>query len=536
MPLAKIHNVGRVGIIQDIPPHELPPEAWTNGLNVRMYDGAVWKSFGNIKIADPPLGTPYFLVPAFTAAGNQLFAYAGTTDIWATDGVTHAEITRISGDYTGAVTDLWNGGAQGQVAIFNNGINVPQAWILPDLGTKLVDLANWPANVTAKVIRPFGRFLVAYDVTKAGVRSPQLIKWSNRAEPGAVPTSWDETDPTERAGEWPLSDTDGAIIDALTLGRVNWVYKEDEIHSMEEIGGNFVFRFSQQKFSQVGLLAQRCVKAYQKGDKLVHVLMSPEDILWHDGFQMDSLLDKKMRRWYKGRIDPSKAKLSFLAPNYAEDEMWAGITEAGQEYPNLALIINMKDGTTTIRDLPNVSHIAWAAFDPDAGSTTFDEQLTSFDQMVGQFGQRTFSPGRRRLLMVVPSVPKFLLADQDFTDDGAHFSAFIERTGLAVAETDRFGQPKVDIESIKLVTEVWPRVRVLNGDTINVYVGTQEKLEGPITWSPAMPFNPTTMDKVDVDPPLAGRYIAVRFESPAANNVLWKLDGYDLNVSIIGRY
>ncbi len=541
MSRVKFHNAGAIGIIQDIPAHELPPEAWTSGINVRMFDRFVQKSFGHEKVLDPPSIVAYSLVPSFTIAGNQMFAYPGLAAVFATDGTTHADITRVSGAYTGAKDDLWNGGSLGNIVLLNNGKDVPQIWNTPSLGTKLIDLPNWPANTTAKVIRVFRRFLVAFDVTKSGTRQAQLVKWSSRADLGQVPSTWDEADPTNRAGEWPLIDTDGAIIDALPLGGVNFVYKEDAIHTMEEIGGNFVFRFAK-KFGQVGLLAQRCVKEYQKGDRHIHVLMTSEDVVQHDGFQMSSLLDDKMRRFYKGRIDPDKSHRAFLSPNYADDEMWVGIIEAGEEYVNLILIINMKDGTLTLRDAPKISHMAWAALDPNAASTTFDSQVQAFDETVGQFGQRNFTPGRKRLIMVDPDEagsgadPSFYLTDQSFTFDTVNFEASIERTGLAIVGQDRLGNPKVDTESIKLVTEVWPRVQVQNGDSIDVYVGKQDKVNGPVTWSPAMPFNPATDDKVDVDPPIEGRFIAVRFASPASSAVNWKLAGYDLEMHVIGKF
>jgi len=534
----KFHNVGAIGILQDVPAYDLPPEAWSDGLNVRAHDGAMWKSLGHEKIMDPPSIQTFALFPAFTASGAQLFAYPGLTDIYATDGTTHTEISRtVGGDYTGTVDDLWNGGLLGNILILNNGEDVPQAWISPALGTPLVDLANWPASTEAEIIRPFRRFLIAYDVTKSSIRNTQLVKWSERADIGAVPSSWDETDPTTRAGEWPLLDTDSAIIDSLALGNINFVYKEDEIQSMEEVGGNFVFRFKQ-AFGQVGLLAQRCVKEYQKADRHVHVLMTPEDIVEHDGFQMRSLLDDRMRRWYQGRVDPTKAERSFLALHPRENEVWAAITEAGQEYPNLVLIINMKDATHTIREVPNISDIALAEFDPNAASLTFDAQTIDFDLMVGQFGQRQGLPGSKRLIMVDPSSgdPSFYLADSTFSFAGANFRAFVERTGLAIIGQDRQGRPKVDTEVLKLVTEVWPRMRVQNGTSVNIFVGSQDVPEAPISWSAAFPFDPTVDQKIDVDPPVEGRYIAIKFETPSSSAISWKLDGYDLELASLGKY
>jgi len=83
MPRVKFHNSGRIGILQDIPAYDLPPEAWSDGLNVRMFDGAVWKSFGHTKVMDPPTVQPFALFPAFSASGAQLFAYTGTADVMA---------------------------------------------------------------------------------------------------------------------------------------------------------------------------------------------------------------------------------------------------------------------------------------------------------------------------------------------------------------------------------------------------------------------------------------------------------------------
>lgn len=538
MARVKFHNAGAIGILQDIPAYDLPPEAWSDGINVRAIDGSIQKTLGHAKILDPPSIRTFGLFPVLAASGARLYAYVGLTDVFATDGTTHTEISRVTGgDYTGAATNLWNGGLLGKILILNNGVDVPQAWISPALGTPLVDLANWPASTEAQVIRPFRRFLVAYDITKSSVRNAQLVKWSNRADIGAVPTSWDETDPTERAGEWPLLDTDTAIVDALALGGVNFIYKEDEIQRMEETGGNFVFRFTQ-AFGQVGLIAQRCVKEFHRGDRHVHVLMTPEDIVEHDGFQMRSLLDDRMQRWYRGRIDPAKASLSFLALNNNENEMWAAITEAGEDYPNVVLILNLKDGTHTIREVPNISDIGVSEFDIGASSSTFDSKTIAFDSMVGQFGQRLDLPGSKKLIMVDPSAadPSFYLADQGFNFDGADFRAFVERTGLSVVGQDRQGRPKVDTEVIKLVTELWPRIRIQNGTNVDVYVGSQETPEAPVVWSDAMPFDPNVDQKVDVDPPIEGRYIAVRFETPSTSSASWKLDGYDLELHVIGKY
>lgn len=535
MPLVPIKNVGRGGIVNDIPGYELPPEAWTDGENVRFYDGAVWKGFGEEAILGTPTVVPLWAIPAFDSSGNVLFAYFSTLKAFATDGVTHTEITRGTPtpvNYTGGVDDLWNGVMLGNIGVFNNGVNDPQVWINPQLSTPLVALANWPALTDAKVIRAFKRFLVAGDITKNSARNAALVKWSNQADIGAVPSSWDETDPTVEAGEWPLIESDGAILDMLELGDINIIYKEDQVHIQEFIGGVFVFRFDL-KFRQWGILAQRCVQEYLGK----HIVMTPDDVVAHDGFEVQSLLNDRMRRFYKGRVNPERANRSFMASNFAEDEVWCCFPDAGEDYPNIAMVLNLKDGTISIRPLGNMSHIMESAFDPNSAGTTFDSQNIPFDQIVGQFGQRNFNPGRKRLIQCDPDAvtPRFVLADQGFDFAGVNFRAFVEREGLAIVGQDRQGNPKSDRSARKLVTEVWPDVRLQNGTTIQVFVGGQEVPDGPINWNAGVEYNPTTDEKVDVDPPVECKFIAVRFETPNTVGTSWKLDGYQIEVTPIGH-
>src|ERR1044072_3998833 len=44
MPVLPTRGLGSVGIIKDVPATDLPPNAWSDGLNVRFNDGAVERS------------------------------------------------------------------------------------------------------------------------------------------------------------------------------------------------------------------------------------------------------------------------------------------------------------------------------------------------------------------------------------------------------------------------------------------------------------------------------------------------------------
>ena len=382
-------------MIFDRRPHEIPPEAFSSLRNVRCFDRSLFSTYGHTAIMGVPLHNSYFLLPTLDNTDAVLWAYCGLAAVSATDGTTHADITRsVGGAYTGTDAALWNGGNFGGITILNNGVDTPQAWISPSLGTRLVNLANWPASTIAKVVRPLGRFLVALDVTTSGVRRSQLVKWSNEADIGTVPDSWDITDPTRKAGEWPLLETAGACIDLLPLGERGIIYKSDSIHTMTRVGGVFVWAFKQ--IFDFGALAQRCMVNHFTQ----HYVATQDDIVSHNGSQAESILDDRMQRWYAGRVDQDNAFRSFMALNYAENELWTCIPESGNKFPNVALVTNLKDGTTTVQDINAFSHIDWGR--PPGASQVYDSFTIPFDSMVGYFGQSVSNAARKRMIAVAP--------------------------------------------------------------------------------------------------------------------------------------
>lgn len=524
--LVPIRNLGQVGVVYDVPGHELPANVWTDARGVRFYDNSVWKAYGQEAVLGTPTVAPYYLYPYLTSSG-RLWAYPGLAKIYATDGTTHSDLTRsVGGDYTGDADDIWQGTGLSNIIIFNNGKDVPQAWITPALGTRCIDLANWPASTEAKVIKAYKQYLIALNVTKSSVAYPQLIKWSHVADPGSVPSSWDETDATVDAGEYALAESDGHIIDGMRLGDEFLVYKEDETHAMNLIGGRFIF--SIRRRFKTGVFGPRCI-AEHKGK---HIVALPDDVIIHDGFQQESILDDRMRRWYDGQADTDVQQRMFVVYNSRENEVWVCIPQIGASHPNIALVINIKDGTQTLRDLPEPTFIAAAPIDPTAGATTFDSQTTIFDDMVGTFGQRVTKVGANRLVgSHIATTNRFLLYDNTFGDEGVDFRGYVEKTSSPIAGLSRDGNVLLDPSQIKQVNEIWPEIRQQGGAGVDIYVGGQDTLEDPITWEGPLTFVSGTDDKVDCC--TVGRYLSIRFETTDQSQ--WKLDGYSMNVELLGQ-
>ncbi len=541
-----LHMAGKYGIVADPRPHELPPEVWTSGKNVRMVDGKVEKSYGDELIVAntgaPELLTFLWGQPIQTAT-DLIWFVTDNKRAWTTDFSTISNASTGIGLWTGNPDNRFNGGVMGNVLYANNGLDAPAKMTSPALGAQLSLLTNWQAGVTAKVIRPFLNYLICLDVSKSGTRFPQMVKWSSAADPGAEPGSWDETDPTELAGEVNLTEKRGFMVDCLPLGDLNFIYTEDMVYTQRFIQNPFVWDFKP-KFRDFGLLGQNCVVEYRNR----HLLLTKHDVIAHDGQNWESLLDNRMRRWLIGQIDPARsAQTAYLVVNEYEEELWVcfGRSDDGDDaaqswstnVPRQALIIHLKDGTTSFKELPRKSRFMMSSiYDPNAQSQVYNDIDILINQMPGKIGARLYSPGRNRLigLGAQPNgdAGHIYLADQTYTDiEGNSEMSYVERTGLPLRGQDRSGNPKADIYTRATITEIWPRVEVNPGGMLRVSVGMQEREKGPIVWDGPQNFDPATMEKLDVD--VEGRWAAVRFES--LDNTEWKLSGYDLEFAPTGE-
>ena len=233
MAIVPIENLGELGVIKDVPPYQLPPNAWSDGNNVRVLDNAIKKCKGYQEILATCPISPIFLAPL--ASGTEYFWVAcGTAKVYVHDGSSWSNITRQSGgsdvDYSATAAENWSATVIGGVLILNNGIDDPQEWPttagIASASTRLQDLTNWPASTTCKVVRAFRTFLVALNVKESGTNYPRLVKWSHEAATHTVPSSWDESTASLDAGEYELAQgSAGEIVDGMTLGDQFIIFK-----------------------------------------------------------------------------------------------------------------------------------------------------------------------------------------------------------------------------------------------------------------------------------------------------------------------
>ena len=308
------------GTNSDQSSEELGDGVWSTSSNMRFENGYAARFRGMTASFTTPLVIPYFCAPYATTT-KRFIVYAGLAAIYADDGTAQTDVTGTAP--TGTAADRWTGGALNGVMVLNNGVDKPMFWG-GDTALNFATLTNWPATYLATSIRPFKNYLIALGINKAGTKYPHMVKWSDIAVPGAIPTSWDETNAALDAGEQDLAETSDIFVDSLPLGDVLILYKERSMYSMTYVGAPYIWRF-QRLPGDVGMLAPGCATATPVG----HVVMAAGDVFVHAGQGPTSIANGVVRKLIFDNIDSTYYKHSFVCQNPQKNEVWICYPGAG---------------------------------------------------------------------------------------------------------------------------------------------------------------------------------------------------------------
>jgi len=367
MPRKTIEQIGSIGVVRDTPAHKLVDSAWSDAGNMRFDEKGAEALVGNLSLFSAASITPLW-IQHFPSISNPHWVYGDLTSMWVFEGSTHTDITRLSGAYAGLDAERWQGTMLNGIGVFNNTVDIPQAWTVIAPGTDLVDLPNWTATRRCKSLRSFKNFLVALGMTDSGTFRPYRVVWSDSADAGTVPGSWDTTDPATDSREFDLAETSDFLVDQLILGDINIIYKENSTWGMQFIGPPFYFRFWK-ILSKSGLLHRDCVTNVPSG----HLVVTQNDIILHSG-QIESsrsIIDAKLRKWLFSAIDVGNFNNSFLVTNPLKNEVLFCFPEIGETYASLAIVWNWQDKSCGIRKLSPVT--PFAAVGPLGSSIDDDE-------------------------------------------------------------------------------------------------------------------------------------------------------------------
>ena len=534
MALIPVENVGETGIVKDINPWQLPPNVWSDGNNVRAEHGAIVKSPGYAEVMATCPITPYHIVQ-LKAGSSTYWIIASLTKIYVHNGTTWTNITRQTlgsdVDYNATANEGWTSTVLGGILIMSNGFDQPQFWGLsagvPSTATKMDNLTYWAAGAGAThypvSVRAFRSFLVALNITEATVPFSRKVKWSTEAAIQTLPASWDESSAIVDAGEYSLEDTKGKILDGLPLGDSFMIYKEDSIYIMSYVGTPFIFAFKQLSPS-VGALSKNCIAEFDGG----HFFLGNGDVYINDGQRIKSILPHKIRDYLFENLDGEYTERSFVVADYGNTEMWACFPtpESTSNQCNKAIVWNWTNQAFTIRDIPDLAHIGYGTEDDPNAFTTWAAAIPTWASAIGGWAV-TWSQSENVLLMASPTNTKLFRNASGNREDTTDMTSFISRTGITMNS-----QQQNDQSTVKRIKAIWPKMEITgSGNTVNVYVGTQNSTEEAVSWSSAVAFNPDTQSKVSVRK--SGKLYGVKFES--TGDFHWRLDGYEVELDDAGR-
>ena len=379
MPRIHVDNLGSVGVIKDVPAHKLPPEGWSDADAMRFTAAGAEQIQSEREVlsdASDPAGNPTWL-KQFPTTAAPLWMYsipesavaAADGNIYVVDsGVlpVHSEIARSAGgNYNTIVTERPTSFVHMGLGYWNSVEDIPQLWAPMTAGTPMIDLSAWDTNpevdagsTRCRMMRSYKNFIVIGDITDLtapGARYPFRIRWSDAAEPGTAPTTWDVTVATNLSGETDLADTPDYVIDGKAYGDAFIIYKERTTWGMQFIGGTDGMRFWP-IFPDMGILHRDCVVAFPKG----HVVCTQDDLVVHQGQfgSEQSILNNRLRRWLFSNIDSTYYYNSFFCMNHPAKEVWfcfptsVNLTANPNGFATKTIIWNWEDNTIGLRDLP----------------------------------------------------------------------------------------------------------------------------------------------------------------------------------------
>lgn len=412
-------------------------------------------------------------------------------------------------DFTGGRDNRWSGGSRGGIFVMNNGVDVP--YYLQTGVFKLRPIPAWKSIWRCAFMVPFKEYLIAFDITKdigkADGRNPHMMKWSTAAVPGALPSSWDETNTKLDAGEVDIAETPDVLVDAIPLGDTLIVYKERSMYAVRFVGQPAIWQI-QRIPGDSGMLTRGCGAVTPLG----HVVLTGGDVVIHSGQGVESIADGWVRRYIFDNIDSTNLKRAFVTTNPQRNEVLVCFPTPGDSDRTKACVWNWKTKTWGLRDLSNIKHGAVGQLD-NFVLTTWASDTDTWANDSSTWNEDEYSPNESRLLMLGST--KILAFDVSNSDNGTDpLPGVLERTGLWLD----------DAQAIKLIRSLQMRIDAPAGTVVTVEFGAAMVPNSETTWNNPMTFVVGTDYKVDGF--AQGRFLGLRISCSRP----WRLRAVDLDI------
>lgn len=540
MPVVPLRDLAKFGIITDPNPYDLPPGAWSAGVNIRFVNGRVargpvFRDVGPLANSDPR-----FLTSRSTVGGDDIFVCYKTGRVFKWTPTLEEDYSIVG--YVDAASDsVFSSTGLSNCLYVNRGDRVP--WVLTPAATDFVALANWDPTWRAKIMRSFNGSLVALNVTKGADSYPTMVKTSDAALFGVVPASWDEGDPTTVAYENVLTEMDGGITDGRSLGRSFFIYAPKETWVMTATGGDDLYTV-RRVFNDVGAINANCV--VEVGGR--HFVFGQNDIWSHDGASRQSLAVGRVRDFIFNNLNVNNAYKCFVQHDinlkeirfcYASDDSLCDFPTENGAGTNRCAVYNYVEDKWSFYDLPYVWGADISSVDT---SLTWDDLSQPWDSLGGSWAN--FADGLKKGSVMVgeASVAEGLSTNMlyalDLTSGGAVFTFEVNEAATGPFQLKRDG---IDLDEVgeelrgyKHMTALWPQARLAPDELLEFSLGAADTFNVDAEFSgylDSMTYNGINLNKVDYV--ASGRYLGIHIRYDSFKDL--SISGLDIELVGTGK-
>jgi hypothetical protein len=542
MPNLPVRDLGGSGIVSDLHPFDLPPNALSAGVNVRFDNRKITRAPVHREVYQFPSDfDPAYLfsIPPVTEGNDAIVAVGDTGSIYTVTG--GPTLTDVSPPDPHVITTdtPWSHSFLGSIAYLNQKDGVP---LMKGQGdATFLPLTAWPSTYRCLAMRGYKDFLIALGVSKGGTEYPTMVKWSDFATFGAPPQTWDTTETTNSSGENIINEMRTPIVDGMTLRDSFVIYCQNEVWIMDYIGGNFMFRF-RKLYDRAGSINLNCVVQVDG----MHYVFDQNDIYAHDGATKTSIAQGKVKDFIFDNLDFSKRRLCFVSHdpilseihfNYPSTDDRTGFAGATTGC-NRQAVYHYPSGRWTFYDAPNVTAVGYGTLpqgDPYSSfsALTFAD-VASEDFQVPDQVQRSYTLFASRKDASLGITQSRITGLDRMVGGGLSAPVCTEALKPCVAE--RVGldldELEVPLPGYKVIHTLYPQLGIKGGDPVSFQFGATDVVEAEVAFGDALTFDPSASTKVDTGR-VAGRYLAWRMTYTGSGD--FSFSGFDANVVARGR-
>lgn len=547
MPQFRIRDIGRLGVIKDMPPYDLQPNAFSDAMNVRFKGTHVEKMGGYIPVytKNKPDGIP---LAVFERPNSRMKIYGSESGVYLIDNDAYNNALPAGMHVTATATRPWYYTTMSNTVVMSNSHDNPIG--MTPATDVFQELPNWgvpnkPIGSAApvkqdwkcRVMRSYKSYLLALNMTEQTIEYPQRVRWSNEAQLNNLPPDWYQDQESTDGGFNDLMDCMGTIQDGAPLRDSFVIYTNRETYVMNYVGGAAIFNFSK-LFSDTGLLAPNCVAEFDGK----HFVVAQSDIFVHNGSDKTPVAVGRVKQYLMeeiSRINPTATQVIAVPSN---KEIWicyvgsGGDTSAGQDLTrtcNTAAIWNWEFDTWSFTELPNMLDInaitvsadvdqhTWASM----GTDDWPDEATEAPKLWRGLGQDFV----KQVITVCSEDGCMYALDygttQNIWDDT---TKAIKTSNPVISRLERIDldmdEVVEDTRRYKTIRQVTPQI--YGGGKIELHIGGSMNPNGVASYFEFSQFDMLTDTKFDTF--ANARYPALKFTDSTGLGI-WKFTGYDLD-------